>query len=77
MTNGTLIPTFPWEQPVCRHVVSQLLNFLILHAGAEKAIVDNMAKVTEAQLLCFLQLCWVKYVKARIEPGKALTIMTG
>jgi DNA-directed RNA polymerase III subunit RPC1 len=32
-------------------------------------IVDNMAKVTEDQLKTFLELSWVKYVKARIEPG--------
>ncbi|KAF8550261.1 beta and beta-prime subunits of DNA dependent RNA-polymerase [Imleria badia] len=39
---------------------------------ADKAIVDNMAKVTKSQLLHFLQLCWVKYVKARIEPGSTV-----
>ena len=38
--------------------------------AAEKAIVDNKSKVTEAQLKTFLDLCWVKYVKARIEPGE-------
>jgi DNA-directed RNA polymerase III subunit RPC1 len=37
--------------------------------AADKAIVDNKCKVTESQLKTFLQLCWVKYVKARIEPG--------
>jgi DNA-directed RNA polymerase III subunit RPC1 len=37
--------------------------------AADKAIVDNKSKVTESQLRTFLQLCWVKYVKARIEPG--------
>ena len=47
---------------------TEWINFL----AAEKRLVDNMAKVTEAQLLCFLHLCWVKYVKARIEPGNAL-----
>jgi len=38
-------------------------------AVADKAIVDNKAKVTEDQLKTFMELCWVKYVKARIEPG--------
>lgn len=38
---------------------------------ANKVIVDNISKVTEIQLRNFLHLCWVKYVKARIEPGKA------
>lgn len=32
-------------------------------------MVDNKSKVTEAQIRTFLELCWVKYVKARIEPG--------
>ncbi|KAJ8514890.1 hypothetical protein ONZ45_g7635 [Pleurotus djamor] len=39
---------------------------------AEKAIVDNKAKVTESQILAFLDLCWVKYAKARIEPGSTV-----
>lgn len=38
-------------------------------AEADKAMVDNKSKVTEAQIRTFLELCWVKYVKARIEPG--------
>ena len=37
---------------------------------ADKIIVDNISKVTEVQLRNFLHLCWVKYVKARIEPGE-------
>ncbi|KAH7924840.1 beta and beta-prime subunits of DNA dependent RNA-polymerase [Leucogyrophana mollusca] len=41
-------------------------------SDASKAIVDNKSKVTESQLLCFLELCWVKYVKARIEPGSTV-----
>jgi hypothetical protein len=35
----------------------------------DKAIVDNKAKVTEDQLLVFINTCWTKYVKAKIEPG--------
>lgn len=38
---------------------------------ADRMIVDNISKVTEYQLRNFLHLCWVKYVKARIEPGRA------
>lgn len=45
-------------------------------AAADKAIVENMAKVTESQLLHFLHLCWVKYVKARIEPGMSFGTIT-
>lgn len=44
-------------------------SFLMPFLDAEVAIVDNKAKVTEAQLRRFLHVCWVKYVKARIEPG--------
>jgi DNA-directed RNA polymerase III subunit RPC1 len=39
------------------------------HLEADKAIVDNKAKVTEDQLSVFLNICWTKYVKAKIEPG--------
>ncbi|EIN10167.1 beta and beta-prime subunits of DNA dependent RNA-polymerase [Punctularia strigosozonata HHB-11173 SS5] len=38
----------------------------------EKAYVENKSKVTEDQLRMFLQLCWVKYVKAKIEPGSTV-----
>ncbi|EIM85461.1 beta and beta-prime subunits of DNA dependent RNA-polymerase [Stereum hirsutum FP-91666 SS1] len=40
--------------------------------AAEKAIVDNKAKVTEDQLLSFLNICWTKYVRAKIEPGSTV-----
>ncbi|KAJ7581109.1 hypothetical protein C8J56DRAFT_257225 [Mycena floridula] len=39
---------------------------------AELNIVDNKCKVTESQLRTFLDLCWIKYVKARIEPGSTV-----
>jgi DNA-directed RNA polymerase III subunit RPC1 len=39
---------------------------------ADKVIVDNISKVTEFQLRNFLHLCWIKYAKARIEPGEAI-----
>jgi DNA-directed RNA polymerase III subunit RPC1 len=38
-------------------------------SDADKAVVDNRAKVTDSQLKAFLQMCWIKYVKAKIEPG--------
>ncbi|TFK43130.1 hypothetical protein BDQ12DRAFT_674453 [Crucibulum laeve] len=41
-------------------------------SDADKAFVDNKSKVTEAQLRKFLELCWIKYVKARIEPGSTV-----
>ena len=42
---------------------------LSCHLESDKAIVDNKAKVTEDQLSVFLNICWTKYVKAKIEPG--------
>jgi hypothetical protein len=39
---------------------------------ADVAIVDNKSKVTKSQLRTFMELCWVKYVKARIEPGSSV-----
>lgn len=42
------------------------------HTAADVAAVENASKVTEAQLLQFLEICWVKYVKAKIEPGMIL-----
>ncbi|CCO37689.1 DNA-directed RNA polymerase III subunit C1 [Rhizoctonia solani AG-1 IB] len=41
-------------------------------ADYEKVIVDNMTKVTESQLRKFLDICWTKYAKARIEPGSTV-----
>jgi DNA-directed RNA polymerase III subunit RPC1 len=41
----------------------------LVFVAADKALIDNTSKVTECQLRSFLDLCWVKYVKARIEPG--------
>lgn len=40
------------------------------HLLAESiAAVDNKSKVTEEQVRTFLAICWVKYVKAKMEPG--------
>ncbi|KAF8644329.1 hypothetical protein AX16_008537 [Volvariella volvacea WC 439] len=41
-------------------------------SDADKIVVDNKCKVTESQLKTFLNLCWTKYVKARIEPGSTV-----
>ncbi|KAF5321814.1 hypothetical protein D9619_000944 [Psilocybe cf. subviscida] len=41
-------------------------------SAADKALVDNNAKVTERQLRMFLDQCWHRYVKARIEPGSTV-----
>jgi DNA-directed RNA polymerase III subunit RPC1 len=49
----------------------------VILGAADKAVADNTSKVTEDQLQTFLQLCWVKYVKARIEPGTAVYTIPG
>ncbi|KIY51353.1 beta and beta-prime subunits of DNA dependent RNA-polymerase [Fistulina hepatica ATCC 64428] len=41
-------------------------------SDACKTIVDNKSKVTAEQLKVFLQFCWVKYIKAQIEPGSTV-----
>ena len=40
------------------------------------AVVNNKTKVSEAQIRRFLQLCWTKYVKAKIEPGESCSFLT-
>lgn len=35
----------------------------------QRAVVDNKTKVSDAQIRTFLQLCWIKFVKAKVEPG--------
>ncbi|GAA5868140.1 hypothetical protein JCM8547_003356 [Rhodosporidiobolus lusitaniae] len=40
--------------------------------AAQQAVVNNKTKVTVAQVEEFLQLCWTKYVKSKIEPGTAV-----
>ncbi|KAH9950127.1 beta and beta-prime subunits of DNA dependent RNA-polymerase [Amylocystis lapponica] len=41
-------------------------------SDADKITVDNKSKVTEDQLRAFLEICWTKYVKAKIEPGSTV-----
>lgn len=38
---------------------------------AQIAVVNNKTKVTDSQIRAFLQLCWTKYVKAKVEPGSS------
>lgn len=44
-------------------------------AAAQIAVVNNKTKVTESQIRTFLQLCWTKYVRAKIEPGTSLFLL--
>ena len=39
---------------------------------AQRAIVENKARVSEATIREFLHLCWEKYMRAKIEPGSAV-----
>jgi hypothetical protein len=42
----------------------------MVHMLAESiAAVDNKSKVTGEQVRTFLEVCWEKYVKAKMEPG--------
>jgi len=40
--------------------------------AAQQSIVANKARITEAILCEFLQQCWEKYMRAKIEPGSAV-----
>src|ERR1700722_9597462 len=59
---GILVSNFPRKRP--RSMINRLT--------AIDAFFDNNYKITENQLRSFLHLSWVKYVKARIEPGMYL-----
>lgn len=48
---------------------SRLLNLSHYTVDAAKTIVDNKVKVTKDHLRAFLDICWTKYVKAKVEPG--------
>lgn len=43
-----------------------------LRTAHQLAVVNNKTKVTRKQIDEFLQLCWTKYVKAKVEPGTAV-----
>lgn len=65
-------------------LVRQLLSYLVSRtineittSDADKAIVDNKSKVTEDQIKTFLNICWTKYVKAKIEPGRGICVSLG
>ncbi|KLO17495.1 beta and beta-prime subunits of DNA dependent RNA-polymerase [Schizopora paradoxa] len=47
-------------------------DFSMGASDAEKMAVDNKLKVTEEQLRIFLEICRVKYLKAKIEPGSTV-----
>ena len=48
---------------------------LTRHVTAEqRAIVNNKTKVTKAQIVEFLNLCWTKYSRAKVEPGMSLPL---
>lgn len=60
--------TYPWVHRV--RVLFIMCYVALICVDADKMALDNAAKVTKAHLLKFLELCWVKYVKAKIEPGE-------
>lgn len=58
-----------------RRFVSFQCRYSSLHRSIvdQIAIVNNKTKVSTEQIRAFLQLCWSKYVKAKVEPGSYLT----
>jgi len=70
--SGTKIRICLSVPQVCTYRCDEDLQLILVLTilDADKALVDNNSKVTESQLRDFLDLCWVKYVKARIEPGR-------
>ena len=44
------------------------LSLITVH---QRAIVNNKTKVTKAQITEFLNLCWTKYSRAKVEPGQS------
>lgn len=67
-TSGMKIQTCLWELLVCSSY-SSILLVVSFYTDADKAALDNKMKVTQEQLGTFLDVCWTKYVKAKIEPG--------
>lgn len=47
----------------------ELTLLRLASAEHQLAIVNNKTKVTRKQIDEFLQLCWTKYVKSKVEPG--------
>ena len=64
------IQTCQWEHLVRADRNVRISGPKVSLSAADKAIVDNKSKVTEDQLRTFLDVCWTKYVKAKIEPGE-------
>lgn len=55
----------------------RVIIYLCLRFGtdASKKIVANKTQVTLKQIDTFLDYCWVKYVKAKVEPGARLSVV--
>ena len=45
---------------------------MLMAAAAVQQALDNAAKVTEAQIRAFLNICRIKYLRAKIEPGSTV-----
>jgi hypothetical protein len=70
--NGMQTPTYHSALQASLNFARMMLQGTDTLTEADKAIVSNKSKVTQAQLETFLELCWVKYVRARIEPGSTV-----
>ena len=46
-------------------------DFYYCSTDEAKAVVDNKTKIREEAVKKFLDVCWVKYMRAKIEPGQS------
>lgn len=56
---------------VCLSIQLYIQEVNISLTAAQQAIVNNKTKITYSQIQAFLQLCWKKFIKAKIEPGRS------
>jgi DNA-directed RNA polymerase III subunit RPC1 len=60
----------PWVKPSsCSDPVSLLTRAVLLSAAETRTAVANLCKVTDHHLNKFLEICYVRYLRAKIEPG--------
>ena len=47
------------------------MTLALIPAAAIQNVLDNANKVTRAQINAFLNICRIKYLRAKIEPGES------
>lgn len=66
-----------YHMPAALDPLPARANRLGTSSKEEQAVVNNKTKVSEQQVRTFLQLCWIKYVKAKVEPGQSSLCFCG